>query len=104
VRFLPNPYFVEELKRLGGEDSRVKDYLLQWEETRELLRRIHEFVGFLIPLYQREGKTHLTIAVGCTGGRHRSVVIVNELAGMLGSDLAGQGARLTVRHRELKKG
>ena len=104
VRFLPNPYFVEELKRLEGEDSRVKDYLLQWEETRELLRRVHEFVGFLIPLYQREGKTHLTIAVGCTGGRHRSVVIVNQLAGMLGSDLAGQGARLTVRHRELKKG
>ncbi len=104
VRFLPNPYFVEDLKRLGGEDPRVKDYLLQWEETRELLRRVHEFIGFLIPLYKREGKTHLTIAVGCTGGRHRSVVVVNELAGMLGPDLVGQGARLTVRHRELKKG
>ncbi len=104
VRFLPNPYFVEELKRLGGEDPRVKDYLLQWEETRELLRRVHEFIGFLIPLYKREGKTHLTIAVGCTGGRHRSVVVVNELAEMLARDPAGQGARLTVRHRELKKG
>ena len=104
VRFLPNPYFVEELKRLGGEDPRVKEYLLQWEETRELLRRMYEFFGFLIPLYEREWKTHLTIAVGCTGGRHRSVVIVNQLAGMLESDLTGRGTRLAVRHREEKKG
>ena len=104
ARFLPNPYFVEELKRLKGEDSKVRDYLLQWEETREFLRRLHEFIGFLIPLYDREGKTHLTIAVGCTGGRHRSVVIVNQLAERLRQSLAERGARLSVRHRDAEKG
>jgi UPF0042 nucleotide-binding protein len=104
VRFLPNPYFVDELKRLGGADPKVRDYVLQWEETREFLRRLHEFIDFLIPLYEREGKTHLTLAVGCTGGRHRSVVIVNQLAEMLGSDLAGRGARLSVQHRDTEKG
>jgi UPF0042 nucleotide-binding protein len=104
VRFLPNPYFVDELKRLGGADPKVRDYVLQWEETREFLRRLHEFIDFLIPLYEREGKTHLTLAVGCTGGRHRSVVIVNQLAEMLGSNLAGRGARLSVQHRDTEKG
>ena len=104
ARFLPNPYFVEELKRLKGEDSKVRDYLLQWEETREFLRRLHEFIGFLIPLYDREGKTHLTIAVGCTGGRHRSVVIVNQLAERLRQSLAERGSRLSVRHRDAEKG
>jgi UPF0042 nucleotide-binding protein len=104
VRFLPNPYFVDELKRLGGADPKVRDYVLQWEETLEFLRRLHEFIDFLIPLYEREGKTHLTLAVGCTGGRHRSVVIVNQLAEMLGSNLAGRGARLSVQHRDTEKG
>jgi len=104
VRFLPNPYFVDELKRLGGADPKVRDYVLQWEETREFLRRLHEFIDFLIPLYEREGKTHRTLAVGCTGGRHRSVVIVNQLAEMLGSNLAGRGARLSVQHRDTEKG
>ena len=104
VRFLPNPYFVNELKRLGGEDPKVREYVLQWEESREFLKRLHEFVDFLIPLYEREGKTHLTLAVGCTGGRHRSVVIVNRLAEMLGGDWAGRGARLSVRHRDTEKG
>ncbi|RPJ04916.1 MAG: RNase adapter RapZ [Deltaproteobacteria bacterium] len=104
VRFLPNPYFIEELKRFGGEDPRVRDYLLQCEETREFLRRAYDFIGFLIPRYEREGKTHLTIAVGCTGGRHRSVVITNQLAGMLERDLVQQGVRLWVQHRDVEKG
>ncbi len=104
VRFLPNPYFVEELKRLKGEDSRVSDYLLQWEETREFLKRLQDFIDFLIPLYEREGKTHLTIAVGCTGGRHRSVVIVNQLAERLRQPLADRQTCLSVRHRDAEKG
>ena len=104
VRFLPNPYFVEELKQLKGEDSRVREYVLQWEETREFLTRVHAFISFLIPLYEREGKTHLTIGVGCTGGRHRSVVIVNELAEMLKGSLTERGTRLSVRHRDAEKG
>jgi UPF0042 nucleotide-binding protein len=104
VRFLPNPYFVEELKRLRGEDPKVTEYVLQWEEAREFLRRIQEFIQFLLPLYQRERKTHLTIAVGCTGGRHRSIVIVNRLAEMLRGELVARGAFLSVRHRDAEKG
>jgi len=104
VRFLPNPYFVEELKRLNGEDPRVAEYVLQWEETREFLQRIQEFIRFLLPLYEKEGKTHLTIAVGCTGGRHRSIVIVNQLAEMLRGELVARGTLLSVQHRDAEKG
>jgi RNase adapter protein RapZ len=104
VRFLPNPYFVEELKRLKGENPKVAEYVLQWEEAREFLRRVQEFIRFLLPLYEREKKTHLTIAVGCTGGRHRSIVIVNRLAEMLRDELVARGALLSVRHRDAEKG
>lgn len=104
VRFLPNPYFVEELKRLRGDDPKVAEYVLQWEETKEFLSRLREFIRFLLPLYLREGKTHLTIAVGCTGGRHRSIVIVNRLAEMLRDELARQGVLLSVRYRDAEKG
>ena len=104
VRFLPNPYFVEELKRLRGDDSRIANYVLQWEEAKEFLRRIQEFIRFLLPLYEREGKSQLTIGIGCTGGKHRSVVIVNELAKELGQGLPPQGAMLFVRHRDVEKG
>jgi UPF0042 nucleotide-binding protein len=104
VRFLPNPYFVEELKRLRGDDPRVAEYVLQWEETKEFLKRIQEFIRFLFPLYRRERKTHLTIAVGCTGGRHRSVVIANRVKEILGDELAQKGVFLIVRHRDAEKG
>jgi len=104
VRFLPNPYFVEELKRLKGDDPQVATYVLQWEETGEFLRRVQEFIRFLLPLYERERKTHLTIAVGCTGGRHRSIVIVNRLAEMLREELMERGVFLSVRHRDAEKG
>ncbi len=104
VRFLPNPYFVEELKRLKGEDPRVRDYVLQWEETKEFLERVLEFIRFLLPLYIRERKTHLTIAVGCTGGRHRSIVIVNRLAEMLRDEGGERRVVLSVRHRDAEKG
>jgi UPF0042 nucleotide-binding protein len=104
VRFLPNPYFVEELKRLRGDDSKVADYVLQWEETKEFLKRIQEFIRFLFPLYMKERKTHLTIAVGCTGGRHRSIVIANRVGEMLRDELAQKGVFLTVRHRDSEKG
>ena len=104
VRFLPNPYFIEELKRLNGEDPKVAEYILQWEETKEFLRRVQEFIRFLLPLYIRERKTHLTIAVGCTGGRHRSIVIVNRLAEMLRDEVMKRGLFLSVRHRDAEKG
>ncbi len=104
VRFLPNPYFVEELKRLRGDDPKVAEYVLQWEETKEFLKRIQDFIRFLFPLYMRERKTHLTIAVGCTGGRHRSIVIANRVKEMLSDELAQKGVFLTVRHRDAEKG
>jgi len=104
VRFLHNPYFVEELKRLKGDHPAVAEYVLQWEETREFLRHVQEFIRFLLPLYERERKTHLTIAVGCTGGRHRSIVIVNRLAEMLRDELKKRGVFLSVQHRDAEKG
>jgi UPF0042 nucleotide-binding protein len=104
VRFLPNPYFVEELKRLKGDDPKVAEYVLQWEETKEFLRRVQEFIRFLLPLYMRERKTHLTIAMGCTGGRHRSIVIVNRLAKLLRDELTELGVFVVVRHRDAEKG
>jgi RNase adapter protein RapZ len=104
VRFLPNPYFVEELKRFKGDHPKVAEYVLQWEETKEFLRHVQEFIRFLLPLYERERKTHLTIAVGCTGGRHRSIVIVNRLAEMLQDELKKRGVFLSVQHRDAEKG
>jgi len=104
VRFLPNPYFVEELKRLKGDHPKVAEYVLQWEETKEFLRHIQELIRFLLPLYERERRTHLTIAVGCTGGRHRSIVIVNHLAEMLREEVIQRGVFLSVQHRDAEKG
>jgi UPF0042 nucleotide-binding protein len=104
VRFLPNPYFVEELRRLKGDHPKVSEYVLQWEETKEFLRHVQNLIRFLLPLYQKEMKTHLTLAVGCTGGRHRSVVIVNRLAEMLRDELTKRGIFLSVQHRDAEKG
>lgn len=104
VRFLPNPYFVEELKRLKGDDPRVAEYVLQWEEAEEFLNRTREFIRFLLPFYLRERRTHLTIGVGCTGGRHRSIVIANRLRDLLRDDMAREGVFLSLRHRDAEKG
>ena len=104
VRFLPNPYFVEDLKQLKGDDSRVARYVLQWEEAKEFLARVLEFIQFLLPLYLRERRTHVTVAIGCTGGRHRSIVIVNRLAEMLRDELAKKQIYLSVIHRDTEKG
>src|ERR687897_2394743 len=79
VRFLPNPHFVEGLRPLDGRDARVREFILKHAESRELLRRLEDFLGFVLPAYQREGKAYLTVALGCTGGRHRSVALVEEL-------------------------
>ena len=104
VRFLPNPYFLEELKRLTGEDEQVAEYVLRWDETRGFLRRFQELVEFLIPLYQKEGKTYLTIAIGCTGGRHRSIVVANALEAYLQKSLKGGDVILRTNHRDIGKG
>jgi len=79
VRFLPNPYFVPELAELDGTSPRVEAFVTQSDETQIFLRKYFELLDFLIPLYQKEGKSYLTIAVGCTGGRHRSVVVAEKI-------------------------
>ncbi len=80
VRFLPNPYFIPELKPLKGTDAAVSDFVLKRDETREFLARMTSLLDFLIPYYKREGRTYLVIGIGCTGGRHRSPAIVEEIA------------------------
>jgi UPF0042 nucleotide-binding protein len=100
VRLLPNPFFVGELRELTGKDNKVRDYVLKQEETAEFLRRFSGLIEYLIPLYEKEGKSYLTIAIGCTGGKHRSVVIAEHLARLLGQ----KGKEITVRHRDIERG
>ena len=97
VRFIPNPYFVDRLRSLTGRDDPVREYLVEQPETTEFASRLEDFLKFLVPLYTKEGKTYLTVAIGCTGGKHRSVY----LAGELGAHLQGQGLAATVNHRDL---
>lgn len=84
VRFLPNPNFIEELSKLDGNDKKVKDYVLENKSTGHFIKIFGDLLDFLIPKYTEEGKTYLNIAIGCTGGRHRSVAIINRLAEMFG--------------------
>ncbi len=99
VRFLPNPYFVNGLSALTGDDPPVRDFVLEQPETRDFLEHLYGFLDYLLPCYQEEGKTHLTLAVGCTGGQHRSVVIANALAAHL-----TQGHHpFTLSHRDMPR-
>ncbi len=97
VRFLPNPYWIPELRELSGEDHSVRDYVLAQEGADAYLASAHELLQLAGAGYQREGKRYLTVAVGCTGGKHRSVAMVGRLAAMLDGD----GVRTTVVHRDL---
>ena len=99
VRFLPNPHFVEGLRPLDGRDTRVREFVMKHGESRELLRRIADFLSFVLPAYQREGKAYLTIAIGCTGGRHRSVALVEELR----SHIETLGLTPALVHRDLDR-
>jgi UPF0042 nucleotide-binding protein len=97
VRFLPNPYFEEGLTHLTGDDPRVRDFVMSKPETQSFLENLFRFIDFLLPLYQKEGKSQLTLALGCTGGQHRSVVIANAL----GEHLAQEKLPFTLSHRDL---
>jgi len=99
ARCLPNPYFVDALRPLTGRDPQVVEYILGSVQAREFVERIQEFLGFTLPLYVQEGKAYLTIAVGCTGGRHRSVVLAEELARLLRE----AGHEVSVRHRDVDR-
>ncbi len=98
VRFLPNPHFVEELKHKDGLSKEVRNFVLEHATTRQFLQKLDDLLVFLLPLYIKEGKQYLTISVGCTGGRHRSVVIAEHLKETFGKS-GYQGVE--VRHREL---
>lgn len=99
VRFLPNPFYVGDLRPLTGLDAPVAEYVLGQTATRRFLDLAGEFLAFALPLYRREGKSYLTVAVGCTGGRHRSVALVERLRGMLD----GERAEIVVRHRDIRR-
>ena len=99
VRHLPNPHFVPELKRLSGHDPRVVKFLRSDDEVKETLKRFTDLLSYLLPLYKREGKSYVTVGIGCTGGRHRSVMIANELARALRK--AGFDAHAS--HRDVRK-
>jgi UPF0042 nucleotide-binding protein len=99
VRHLPNPYFVEELRAYSGNDRRVVEFLKKQAETTETLERFGGLLDYLLPLYQREGKSYVTVGVGCTGGRHRSVMVANALARRLRRD----GFNATAVHRDVSK-
>lgn len=99
VRFLKNPYFVPDLKALPGDDPRVRTFVLADPDAVALIGQLESLFKFLIPLFEREQRSYLTIAIGCTGGRHRSVAI----AGRLQESLASMGYDVSVKHRDLEK-
>ena len=103
VRFLPNPHYDPALRPLTGHDEPVREAVLDQPDTREFLTRLHGLLAFLIPRYAAEGKTYFTLGIGCTGGRHRSVAIVEDLARHL-KDVGVDGPEidLFVRHRDLE--
>jgi RNase adapter protein RapZ len=99
ARCLPNPHFVETLQPLTGKAPQVVDYVLGFAQARGFADQILSFLTSMLPLYVQEGKAYLTIAIGCTGGRHRSVVLVEELA----RRLRDAGHEVSVRHRDMER-
>jgi UPF0042 nucleotide-binding protein len=98
VRFIPNPHFVPELKKLDGRDERVSQFVKKQAETQEFFTKYFSLLGYLIPLYEKEGKSYLTIAVGCTGGKHRAVVIAEEILAFL----KGLKREASLTHRDVE--
>ena len=99
VRFMPNPYYVDELKPLTGLDAPVQNFVLHYQESQEFLRQLEAMLQYLLPLYSEEGKSVLVVAIGCTGGRHRSVVITHEIA----TFLTEKGFSVTESHRDISR-
>jgi UPF0042 nucleotide-binding protein len=97
VRFLVNPNFVSDLRLLSGDDPRIEEYIMKDQASRSFINRLTRFLEFLFPLYEKEGRSYLTLGIGCTGGRHRSVVVAN----IIGRFFNKKGLELTVRHRDI---
>jgi len=100
VRFLPNPYFIPALRPFSGLDPRVRDYVLGQDETMVFLERFRDMLEFLLPGYRREGKSYLSVSIGCTGGRHRSVAIAQELYQFFKQ----KNVNIKITHRDIEKG
>ena len=100
VRFLPNPFYVESLRHKTGLDQDVYDYVFSFGQTGELMKRLEDLISFALPLYAEEGKTVLVIAIGCTGGHHRSVAVTRTLAEYIGK----LGYQVSENHRDMTRG
>ena len=100
VRFMPNPFYMEDLRPRTGLDQAVADYVFHFPQTQDYMRRLEDLLAFSLPLYAEEGKTSLTIAVGCTGGHHRSVAVTHALA----SFIHGLGYQVLENHRDMTRG
>lgn len=98
-RFLPNPHYVEALRPLPGESPEVRRFVLSQPATQEFIRRLVDMMDYLLPQYLEEGKSHLTLAIGCTGGKHRSVVLADEMA----TFLKDRGYKVNLKHRDVRK-
>ena len=99
VRFLPNPFYIDELKKKTGNDKEVQDYVLSFEETKVFISKLSDMLEFLIPNYMKEGKSQLVIGIGCTGGQHRSVTIAREVHKLL----KDKKYDVVLQHREIKE-
>ena len=99
VRFLPNPYFVEDLKEFDGQNNAVREFVLKNEKSKTFLEKVLDLMTYLIPLYDKEGKVRLNVALGCTGGKHRSVVMANQL----GAHFSEMKYIVNVTHRDINK-
>ena len=99
VRCLPNPFYIPELKHKTGLDQEVRDYVLGFEESQGLLARLRDLLEYSLPLYVKEGKSQLSIAVGCTGGKHRSVTFARELY----ASVSAAGYRASILHRDVER-
>jgi UPF0042 nucleotide-binding protein len=99
VRFLPNPFYLPELKKFSGNDQQVKDYVMNYDVTRQFLEKLNDMLEFLIPSYLKEGKRQLIISIGCTGGRHRSVTIANAIY----EKLLENGHKVSIDHRDIEE-
>lgn len=99
VRFLPNPYWVDELAELTGNDPAVEEYVLKWPEARRFMEKTTDYLDFLLSQYAQEGRSHVLIGIGCTGGRHRSVAVARRI----GDFLRSRGLRVSVQHRDLSE-
>jgi len=99
VRFLPNPHYIDELRQLSGKTKEVRNFVLKRSETKDFVSKFFDFLEFLLPRYLEEGKSYLTIALGCTGGMHRSVTLAEETGGFLQK----KGYNVVIRHRDIGK-